>query len=67
MQAVPPSPDSRPAAEDRTAPNIAVLDGAMERVTFRNPRVRRCTVVQRHSRKPLGNDAVAMAGCGHAL
>ncbi|MGH3155398.1 MAG: hypothetical protein ACRDNF_02305 [Streptosporangiaceae bacterium] len=30
-------PDSRPAAEDRTAPNVAVLDGMLERVTFCNP------------------------------
>ena len=37
MRAVPPSPDSRPVTEGRTAPNVAVLDGVLKRVTFYNP------------------------------
>ena len=37
MQAVPPSPDSRPVTEGRTAPNVAVLDGVLKRVTFCDP------------------------------
>jgi hypothetical protein len=37
MRAVPPSPDSRPVTEGRTAPNVAVLDGVLKRVTYCNP------------------------------
>jgi hypothetical protein len=36
MRAVSPSPDRRPGGQGQQAPNAAVLDGVLERVTFCN-------------------------------
>lgn len=37
MRVVPSPPDSHPVTGGRNAPDIAVLDRVLERVTFRNP------------------------------
>ena len=68
MQAVPPSPDSRPVTEGRTAPNVAVLDGVLKRVTFCNPgdvlhdRPRRPRSGHRAGPVSLGTERVTAVG-----